>query len=408
MQPSTALLFALAAPAAALTASERADLTSELDMWKASEAGKIAAQEGFMPSVRGLVGAAAEEVELVRFQATKATVAQLNKDHPDATFTLDNPWVLLTDDEFAAFVRGGAGGRLATESNTTSVDLTAAQLEAGDKDWTGHKCLSPVRNQGTCGSCWAFAATGAVESAHCLATGTLMDFSEQQLVSCAHNAGHGCGGGWPSRALDFVFNTGFCTDVSFPYTGRDDACRSCEKTKVAVGPTVNVRGEGALQTAIDAQPASVMVEAANGVWRNYNSGVVRRCPGAQSDHVVLAVGYGSKGGVDHFKIKNSWGSRWGEGGYMYLERGGGGRGMCNVADSVSYPKLQSKPTPNPSPKPKPTKKPSPTPSKDVCADCSGCYYPAKRQCLEDDERYDEDFCTHNADVFGTVWCGPSN
>uniref|UniRef100_A0A4W5LG75 Peptidase C1A papain C-terminal domain-containing protein n=1 Tax=Hucho hucho TaxID=62062 RepID=A0A4W5LG75_9TELE len=275
----------------------------------------------------------------------------------------------MTEDEFAAFVKGSFQ----------------------------HECMSPVRNQGSCGSCWSFAAVGAIETAHCLMTGSLVDFSEQQLVSCASSAGHGCQGGWPNKALNYIAQTGLCTESGFPYasgsSNQNGQCKNCQKTKVNVGQTVDIQGESALQSALDKQPVTVVVESGNNVWRNYKSGVVQSCPGAQSDHAVIAVGYGTKDGQQHFKIKNSWGTGWGEQGYMYLKRGVGGKGMCNMAEMPAYSPMNGKRQPT-SHKPKK--------SHGDCNGCNGCYYPATSQCLTAD--YDQEYCQSLAADFGTKWC----
>uniref|UniRef100_A0A4W5LVT1 Peptidase C1A papain C-terminal domain-containing protein n=1 Tax=Hucho hucho TaxID=62062 RepID=A0A4W5LVT1_9TELE len=249
--------------------------------------------------------------ELLRFATTQKIVDELNEQHTGAVFSTDNQFALMTEDEFAAFVKGSfqhEAPKRQLRGDNVQLALTPAQQEATGVDWTTNKCMSPVRSQGSCGSCWSFAAVGAVEAAHCLVTGSLVDFSEQQLVSCA------------------------------------SSCQNCQKTKVSVGKSVDIQGESALQSALDKQPVTVVVEASNNVWRNYKSGVVQSCPGAQSDHAVIAVGYGTKDGQQHFKIKNSWGTGWGEQGYMYLKRGGGGKGMCNVAELPSYPSMTALPS----------------------------------------------------------------
>uniref|UniRef100_A0A4W5LHS5 Peptidase C1A papain C-terminal domain-containing protein n=1 Tax=Hucho hucho TaxID=62062 RepID=A0A4W5LHS5_9TELE len=245
------LLAASAVQGLRLSAQEKVDLEAKLAAWKASQAGK---------------------------QAEK---------HSGAVFSTDNQFALMTEDEFAAFVKGSfqhEAPKRQLRGDNVQLTLTQAQQEAAGVDWSTNKCMSPVRSQGSCGSCWSFTAVGAIETAHCLMTGSLVDFSEQQLVSCASSAGRGCEGG----------------------------------------------------CALDKQPVTVVVEAGNNVWRNYKSGVVQSCPGAQSDHAVIAVGYGTKDGQQHFKIKNSWGTGWGEQGYMYLKRGVSGKGMCNVAEMPAY------------------------------------------------------------------------
>ncbi|KDO33340.1 hypothetical protein SPRG_02147 [Saprolegnia parasitica CBS 223.65] len=333
------LLAASAAHGFSLADPEKADVAVKLAAWKASQAGKNAAANGFLPPkpAHGTV----EDDEVARFAATQKIVDELNKQHKGAIFSTDNQFALMTEAEFAAFVKGAFKHEAPARqlrSDDVQLTLTQAQEEATEIDWTTSACMSPVRDQGVCGSCWAFAAVGAVEAAHCLVTNSLVDFSEQQLVSCASSAGYGCRGGWPNLALDYIAQTGLCTEAAFPYasgsTGKNGRCKNnCSKTKVLVGKSVNIQGEGALQTALDKQPVTVVVEAGNNVWRNYKSGVVQSCPGAQSDHAVLAVGYGTKDGVQHFKIKNSWGASWGESGYIYLQRGVAGKGMCNVAEA---------------------------------------------------------------------------
>jgi len=233
--------------------------------------------------------------------------------------------------------------------------LTEKQLRAGDVDWSKHYCIPPVKNQGSCGSCWSFAVVAHAEVAQCLMTGKNIDYSEQQLVSC-DNTSHGCKGGFPWSAIDYVVQTGLCTEADFPYTsgssGTDGECQNnCNPTPIDIGQAVEFQGESDLQQVLDQQAVVIVVEAGNDVWKNYKGGVVQSCPGGQSDHAVMGVGYGTKDGVAHFKIQNSWGAKYGEGGFIYLQRGVGGNGMCNVAEHLSYGPMQKNPVPPPSPTP---------------------------------------------------------
>nr|AIG56409.1 secreted protein [Achlya hypogyna] len=424
MKTTSLLLLAIASThALQLSAQEKDDLKAEIEAWKKSRAGQIAASNGLLPiknesnleSGELEDGPADEEYE--RFAATKKIVAELNEANPSATFSTNNQFAMMTEEEFAAYVKGAFKSAPPARQLRGGRELTAAQREAAGVDWTTNQCMSDVRNQGQCGSCWSFAAVGAVEFGHCLVTGQRVDFSEQQLVSCAPSAGRGCQGGWPDKALDYIAQTGLCTESAFPYTSgsteQDGQCQNCQKTKVSTGNAVDISGESALQSALDKQVVTVVVEAGNNVWRNYQSGVVTQCPGAQSDHAVIAVGYGTKDGVQHFKIKNSWGTGWGEQGYIYLQRGRGGKGMCNVAERPSYPELlgspsqptsQPQPTGRPTTKPKPTQKPKPTKKpQNACNGCNGCYYPAASQCLSAD--YDKEYCQYLAPQWGTQWCG---
>ncbi|ETV95441.1 hypothetical protein H310_11311 [Aphanomyces invadans] len=132
---------------------------------------------------------------------------------------------------------------------------------------------------------------------------------------------------------------------------------------------------------------------------NYRSGVVDYCPGSYSDHAVVAVGYDE----GSYKLRNSWGADWGDAGYIRVRRGVSGKGMCNVAEDVVFPKIEgSTPTKTPSP----TTKPTPTtPQPDVCANCTGCFYTLRNECLT--AEYDKEYCDENSDKFGMVWCGDS-
>ncbi|KDO20995.1 hypothetical protein SPRG_13889 [Saprolegnia parasitica CBS 223.65] len=365
------LATASSAVALEMSNADRAALTKELEQWKSSHAGKSAESLGLLPSQNteeALTEEAKLEDELTRFANAKQVVADLNKKHPGATFDYNNQFALLNAHEFQAYVKGSFNkeqARRVLRAEHEETTLTQSQIEAADKDWSTTKCMPPVKNQGGCGSCWAFATAGASAMGHCIVTGKLLDLSEQQLVSCAKGAGMGCQGGWPNKALDYISSTGLCSAKDYPYTTSDSSCKStCAKTKLSIGKTVDIRGESAIQKALDTQPISVTVEAGNDVWQHYKSGVVQSCPGAQSDHAVIAVGYGTKDGQQHFKIRNSWGANWGEGGYMYLKRGGGGKGMCNVADGGSYPTLSGKPASNPtdSPSDYPSDEPNDEPS----------------------------------------------
>ncbi|OQR83138.1 cysteine protease family C01A [Achlya hypogyna] len=382
---------------------ENVDLVNEFQEWKESEVGKQAFESGFLPPVsthgRQEGAESAESIQLQRFQATKEIVAQLNKDYPEAEFSVHNPFALLNETEFAAFVMKSFG-QDHRQLRQAPRELTAAQVMASDVDWSSHQCNGPVKHQGECGSCWTFSATTQASFSHCLATGERLDLSQQQLVSCARTAGNGCQGGWPWKALDFIRETGVCMEQEYPYvsgsTKQDGQCYACNKKRLQIGRTVEIQGEGALQAALQSQPVQVVVEAGNNVWKNYKRGVIRQCPGARSDHAVVAVGYGTKDGVQHFKIKNSWGTGWGEGGYMYLQRGVGRNGMCNVAEHPSYPELQSHNGGD-----IPTARPDDDSIADQCNGCNGCYYPYHGICQSG---YDAGNCQLLAPYYGTLWC----
>ncbi|CAK4107594.1 unnamed protein product, partial [Aphanomyces euteiches] len=351
----------------ALDTDQQADVKSQLSKWKTLYA-PLAAAHGYVPQVSiefvGLVDSHTDE-ELARFHNTLQDVEDAQKSNPGAQFSPFNVFALLTQAEFDKVLKNSFAGKNLSDAKPLAA-TEAAVAAGGSKDWSTNKCNPPVRNQGQCGSCWAFSTVGTSEIAHCLATGELLDLAEQQVVSC-DKASYGCNGGFPSSAIDFE-RKGLCLESAYPYTsgnsGQTGTCQSsCTKKTLSLGATVQTQGEDSLVTVLNTQPATVVVTAGNSVWRNYKGGVVTQCPSAESDHAVIAVGYGTSD-KDFFKIKNSWGPQWGDNGYIYLQRGVGGKGTCNVVEAVVYPKLTaSAPSNDPVPPTAvPTVQPTTTPT----------------------------------------------
>jgi len=207
-------------------------------------------------------------------------------------------------------------------------------------DWRAKGAVTPVKHQGQCGSCWAFSTTGVLEGAYFIKTGKLVSFSEQQLVDCATNAGYGCQGGWPYLALQYAGQYGVQTEADYPYAGVRYACRynGARATK-ANGSyrVIQSRSTDALKAALAEGPVSVLVQATEPAFQFYKSGVLVNGCSAGVNHAVLAVGYKKVGSLDAFIIKNSWGTTWGEQGYMYLSSSqqiNGGLGACGVLSQI--------------------------------------------------------------------------
>jgi len=221
-------------------------------------------------------------------------------------------------------------------------------------DWSTQGATTPVKDQGPCGSCWAYSATEGIESGLFMTTGKLMDLSEQQVISCDKVDG-GCGGGDLPTAFEYVQkNGGIDTEADYPdtssSTGSTGSCKQSQNIvqitdyEYAVAPCEggNCGGQAALESDMMAAlntfgPLSVCVNAA---WNTYSGGILSsRCGGGymQLDHCVQLVGYDTTGAQSYWKLRNSWASDWGEDGFIRLPMG---ENSCGIADEVMYVKAE--------------------------------------------------------------------
>lgn len=214
---------------------------------------------------------------------------------------------------------------------------TSNESVADSIDWVAKGAVTPFKNQQSCGSCWAFSTTGAIEGALFIASNQLVSLSEEELVQCDHNGDQGCQGGLMDNAFGWLAQNGICTENDYPYTSGSGNTGTCSKHCSAAATLtghVDVPSEDALVTAVSKQPVSVAIEADKSVFQLYSGGVLDNAGcGTNLDHGVLAVGYGTDG-KDYWKVKNSWGSGWGEQGYIRMARG---KNMCGIASEPSYP-----------------------------------------------------------------------
>jgi len=227
-------------------------------------------------------------------------------------------------------------------NNDNTIDYTIDYRNAPDEwDWTEKGAVTPVKNQGSCGSCWAFSTTGSVEGAWFVETGDLVSISEQQLIDCSDSFGNqGCNGGIMNDGFKYIIENGICHEVSYPYTAKDGTCNTCTSSLVKVSSFKNVlpNNENVLRKAVFQQPVSVALEADQTGWHFYSSGVMDGNCGTNLDHGVLIVGYGTLDGKDYWKVKNSWGENWGDEGYILLVRNvEESQGQCGIAMQPSYP-----------------------------------------------------------------------
>ncbi|XP_021368888.1 cathepsin L1-like [Mizuhopecten yessoensis] len=210
-------------------------------------------------------------------------------------------------------------------------------------DWRTKGYVTPVKNQGQCGSCWSFSSTGALEGQHFRKAHKLVSLSEQQLVDCSNDYGNnGCDGGLMDQAFDYIRDIGGLeSEGEYPYKAKDKKCHfnSTEiKAKCTGCMDIESGDEDNLKKAVGSVgPISVAIDASHQSFQLYKSGVYNEenCSSDQLDHGVLAVGYGTDDGSDYWLVKNSWDTVWGEDGYIKMARNQGN--MCGIATQASYP-----------------------------------------------------------------------
>jgi len=278
----------------------------------------------------------------LRYDIFKANLNMINEHNAagHSTTLAVNEFADMTFEEFHARMTGlqARNSEYLRALNSEGPHSKLTKL-ASSVDWRQKGAVTPVKNQQSCGSCWAFSAIGAVEGVHAIKTGKLVSLSEQQLVDCSRSYGNrGCNGGLMDQAFEYIIkNQGVTTESAYPYTAKDGTCRTGQTAAATLTKYVDVtaNSESALLAAANIGPVSVAIEADTQVFQFYQSGILDdvRC-GQQLDHGVLLVGYGTENGKDFYVVKNSWGSSWGEGGYIRMARG---KNQCGIAKMASYP-----------------------------------------------------------------------
>jgi KDEL-tailed cysteine endopeptidase len=257
----------------------------------------------------------------------------------------------MDSEEFRQYLGLSGPVQLAgTKPELNAEDLSALPVSVS---WVDKGGVTPVKDQGQCGSCWSFSTTGALEGAYFNKYGKLESFSEQQLVDCDNfrNGGkdHGCKGGLMDNAFSWIQkNGGLCSEFDYPYVSGETKTEGTCQTTCSVNKKSNVlsfvdvspSSDDAMMLAVSKQPVAIAIEADQREFQLYKSGVFTGACGVKLDHGVLVVGYGSLSGQDYYLVKNSWSESWGNKGYIMLGRGkdfNNGDGQCGLLLQGSYP-----------------------------------------------------------------------
>jgi len=283
-----------------------------------------------------------EEVHRMKvYSDNKAYVEKHMKEHAEGkhTFTVElNKFADLTTEEWSATYKGLIMG--STEPHKMQEPSGKPQVDA--LDWRDYGMVTAVKDQGQCGSCWAFSSTGAIEGAwgRSHTYQDIISLSEQQLVDCTRQSPYGnqgCNGGWMDAAFHYVKDHGgIASEASYPYETRDNNCRDAYYSSVSTvtGWTDVIKGnEASLQDGLNWGPVAVAIDASKQSFQLYSGGIYNEpaCSSTQLDHGVLVVGFGP----GYWIVKNSWGPNWGLQGYIQMTKDY--YNQCGIATSASYP-----------------------------------------------------------------------
>jgi len=280
----------------------------------------------------------------MRYDNFKTRLDQVTAHNADTTQTFQlgiNSYSDLSAAEMKAKLNGYKPRPESVKNYAPLRHRAAAPALPDAVDWRTKGAVTDIKDQGQCGSCWAFSATGAMEGAFFLKYGVLESLSEQQLMDCSTKEGdESCEGGLMDNAFQFVMdNKGICSEDDYPYKAVDEKCKTGCMKVANITSYVDIKegDEASMPAAAAMQPISIAVEADQPIFQLYKNGVMNGTScGTNLDHGVLIVGYGHDNvtGLDYWIVKNSWGKVWGMEGYAYISRG---YNTCGLALASSYP-----------------------------------------------------------------------
>jgi cysteine peptidase B len=270
------------------------------------------------------------------FQESLRRAAKYQRENPQATFGVTK-FSDLTPEEFAGmykmpnFDKENFPRLPPKDFSKATPNVRGCSPDPTNYDWNNCGVITPVYNQEQCGSCWAFSATETIESYFALGGGQLTQLSMQQIVDC-DTSDQGCNGGFPSSAYQYVQSAGGLDPLSdYPYTAEDGTCAfNAQEVVATVTSSNSVSGESGLYSQTSSSsggPVSVCVDASS--WQDYNGGVLTSC-GTNVDHCVQLTGYANYGqSGSYWIVRNSWGTDWGQSGYIWIQIG---QDLCSIGD----------------------------------------------------------------------------
>lgn len=327
-------LFALASSASSTSAglSER-ELQTQFNSWMRNHGRSYNADE-FLP----------------RYQAWRSNmdfIEEFNRQGNRTFAVAMNQFGDLTPEEFGRLHKGHLSNpaevkRRLDQESLQRQDQICGSTPAASWDWVTQGAVTPVKNQGSCGDCWAFSAVGGVEGARKIAGGSLISLSEQMLLDCAEGTGNlGCSGGNVGITYSWMINNraDLMEEAAYPYTGVQSTCMYSGGGSQGIGSYANVvpGSESDLLAKAAVGPVTVAIDASLQSFMFYSGGYYYdpSCSSTALDHAVLVVGWGSEASGDYWLVKNSWGTSWGDGGYIYMARNKGNN--CGIASLAVLP-----------------------------------------------------------------------